>query len=160
MFADQLSQIPWPRISDLSKSVCDLSALGKRSLTIAAVANWFVGFICRFRWPDVDGPLLLFVRRPVAAGQLHQTSHPCIAQHFVGLFVGVRTKQTPLGRAHASRRIKRALRQGPQVICAACRCRFDLKVEWVSQMFLKVFKMDTASFKMDFFTFPVSSQMT
>jgi hypothetical protein len=101
----------------------------------------------------VDGPLLPFVGRPVAAGQPHQTSHPCIAQHFVGLSVGVRTEQTPLDRAHASRRIKRALRQGPQVICAACRCRFDLKVEWVSQMFLKVFKMD-------FFTLPVSSQVT
>jgi hypothetical protein len=108
----------------------------------------------------VDGPLLPFVGRPVAAGQPHQTSHPCIAQHFVGLSVGVRTEQTPLDRAHASRRIKRALRQGPQVICAACRCRFDLKVEWVSQMFLKVFKMDTPSFKMDFFTLPVSSQVT
>lgn len=31
---------------------------------------------------DATGPLLSFISDDFAAGQLHQTSHSCIAQHF------------------------------------------------------------------------------
>ena len=47
--------------------------------------------------PGKTGPNRPLFARPVAAVRLHQTSHSCIAQRFVGLIVGVPTKRTSNG---------------------------------------------------------------
>jgi len=39
----------------------------------------------------MDGPMRQLTGSSSAAAQLHQTSHSCIVQHFVGSIVGRRT---------------------------------------------------------------------